>query len=205
LALLVGTRLPWNRASKWFDSSAIRKLPRVLILWGVPGAGKTTFADWLVDNKGFIRIDSDLGGAGNSKPAMAWRAFLNRSGTPETFMKVAGYSQQPIVLELGMYATLGAIELLEQLRQAGSEVWWFDGDRDEAFKAWKLENRKSGRTFDTGERKWGHGCRNDERELAAPRPPSSALASSAPSKSDLCTYLRRRPSQECSATKRATP
>jgi hypothetical protein len=135
--------------------SAMRQLPRVLILWGVPGAGKTTFADWLVDNKGFIRIDSDSGGAGNSKAAMAWRAFLNRSGTPEAFMKVARYSQQPIVLEFGMYATLGAIALLEQLRQAGAEVWWVDGDRDEAFEAWKLENRKSGRTFDIGERKWG--------------------------------------------------
>jgi hypothetical protein len=132
----------------------MRTLPRVLILWGVPGAGKTTFADWLVDNKGFIRIDSDLGGAGNSKAAVAWRAFLNRSGTPEAFMKVARCSQQPIVLEFGMYASLGAIALLEQLRQAGAEVWSFDGDRDEAFEAWKLENRKSGRIFDTGERKW---------------------------------------------------
>ena len=132
----------------------MRKLPRVLILWGVPGAGKTTFADWLVDNKGFIRIDSDFGGAGNSKAAIAWRAFLNRSGTPEAFMKVAHYSQQAIVLEFGMYATLGAIALLEQFRDAGAEVWWFDGDRDEAFEAWKRENRKSGRIFDTGERKW---------------------------------------------------
>jgi hypothetical protein len=133
----------------------MRKLPRVLILWGVPGAGKTTFADWLVDKKGFIRIDSDSGGAGNSKAAIAWRAFLNRSGTPEAFMKVARYSHQPIVLEFGMYATDGAIALLERLRQAGAEAWWFDGDRDEAFEAWKLENRKSGRIFDTGERKWG--------------------------------------------------
>jgi hypothetical protein len=134
----------------------MRKLPRVLILWGVPGVGKTTFADWLVENKGFIRIDSDLGGAGSSKAAKAWSAFLKRSETPEAlaFMKVARYSQQPIVLEFGMYATVGAIALLEQLRQAGAEVWWFDGDRDEAFEAWKLENRKSGRTFDFGERKW---------------------------------------------------
>jgi hypothetical protein len=132
----------------------MREVPRVLILWGVPGVGKTTFADWLVDNKGFIRIDSDYGGAGNSKAALAWRAFLNRSGTPQAFIKVARYSQQPIVLEFGMYATLGAIALLEQLRQAGAEVWWFDGDHDEAFGAWKRENRKSGRKFDTGDAKW---------------------------------------------------
>jgi hypothetical protein len=145
----------------------MRKVPRVLILWGVPGVGKTTFADWLVDNKGFIRIDSDFGGAGNSKAAMAWRAFLNRSGTSEAFMKVARYSQQPIVLEFGMYATVGAIGLLKQLRQAGAEVWWFDGDRDEAFEAWKKENRKSGRVFDTGDAKWDQVVRyiNDNRDV----------------------------------------
>ncbi len=81
-------------------------------------------------------------------------------------MKVARYSQEPIVLEFGMLATLGAIALLDRMRQAGAEVWWFDGDRDEAFQAWKNENGKSGRVFDTGDAKWGQVVRyiDDNRD-----------------------------------------
>jgi adenylate kinase family enzyme len=58
-----------------------RKLPRVLILWGVSGVGKSTFANWLVKEKGFVRVDSDAGGAGDSRAANAWRAMLHRLGT----------------------------------------------------------------------------------------------------------------------------
>lgn len=132
----------------------MRKLPCVLILWGVPGVGKSTFADFLVAHEGFVRIDSDAGGGGDTKAARAWRRFLAGQGSAQEFMEVAGASRQPIVLEFGMFATAGAIALLERMRQAGAAAWWFDGDRDAAFEAWKQENRKSGRVFDIGERKW---------------------------------------------------
>lgn len=125
----------------------MRKLPRVLILWGVPGTGKSTFAKWLAENKGVARIDTDAHGAGTSRAAKAWRAFLDGQGTAEAFVKVARYNPEPLVLEYGMFANPDAIALLRSIRDAGAEAWWFDGDRPAAFAAWKSENIKSSRNF----------------------------------------------------------
>jgi hypothetical protein len=148
----------------------VRKLPRVLILWGVPGVGKSTYADWLVKEKGFVRVDSDAGGAGNTRAAKAWRVVLATLGTPQQFaalrefMKVAPYNAQPVVVEYGMLANEGGIGLLRLMRDSGAETWWFDGDRDAAFEAWKAENVKASR--DMADAKWREvvGIINDNME-----------------------------------------
>ena len=121
----------------------MRKPPRVLILWGVPGTGKSTFAKYLVENHGYAHIDTDAGGAGDSRAAKAWQAVLNGTGTPEEFVKLARYDPQPVVMEYGLFANDQGIGLLGRLRKAGAEAWWFDGDRKAAFRAWQDENAKA--------------------------------------------------------------
>ena len=130
----------------------MRKPPRVLILWGVPGVGKSTFARWLGQEKGFTHIDTDAHGAGESRAARAWRAFLDGHSTHEEFVKVARYNPQPVVVEFGMYANAGGIAIVHRLRMAGAEAWWFDGNRDAALEAWREENVKASRNFQPG--KW---------------------------------------------------
>jgi len=125
----------------------VRKLPRVLILWGVPGTGKSTYAKHLVKHHGYVHIDTDVGGAGESKAAKAWRAVLNGQGTSEDFVKIASYNPEPVVMEYGMFANPQGRELLRRLRDAGAEPWWFDGDRVAAFKVWQEENKKARPTF----------------------------------------------------------
>jgi hypothetical protein len=132
----------------------VRKLPRVLILWGVPGVGKSTFADWLVNEKKYAHIDTDAQGAGASRAARAWRFVLAALGTPaqypsaKEFMKLALYNPTPVVLEYGMFAVPDAMGLLGVLRDGGAEAW-FDGDRHAAFEAWKAENLKPAGTSPT--------------------------------------------------------
>jgi hypothetical protein len=115
--------------------------------------GKSTFADWLVKKKGFVRVDSDAGGAGDTRAARAWRVVLETLGTPQQFaalrqfLKLAPYNPQPIVVEYGMFANEGGIGLLGMMRDAGAEAWWFDGDRNAAFHAWKAENAKASRNM----------------------------------------------------------
>src|SRR6266851_6388087 len=138
----------------------MRKLPRALMLWGVPGAGKTTYADYLVREHGYTHIESDASGAGDSRAAKAWRAVLANLDKPEMtalakeFAKVAQYERQPVVLEYGMGATEGGIGLLKVMVNAGAEAWWFEGDPDAAFAAWKAENTKNPRRRDWPDQLW---------------------------------------------------
>jgi hypothetical protein len=119
------------------------KLPRLLILWGAPGTGKSTFARYLVDHHGYVHIDTDVGGAGHSKAAKAWQALLTGQGAPEDFVKSALYNPQRVVVEYGMFANRDGINLLARLRDAGAVPGWFDGDRQPAFRAWRQENAKA--------------------------------------------------------------
>jgi hypothetical protein len=113
-----------------------------------------------VKEKGFVRVDSDAGGAGESRAAKAWRAVLQRLGTADQFemaqefVKVARYNLQPVVPEYGMYANADGIALLRTLRDAGAETWWFDGDHAAAFGAWQAENVKAAR--DMADAHWHH-------------------------------------------------
>ena len=102
--------------------------------WGIPGVGKTTFANWLVREKGFVRIDSDHSDP-QSRPDQLWRAVIDRGLPPSAFI-AAAKANRPVVVELGIYAYPQAFDFLHACQAAGANLWWFDGDRDEAFKAW---------------------------------------------------------------------
>jgi hypothetical protein len=109
----------------------------LLVTWGIPGVGKTTFANWLVKEKGFKRVDSDY-----PNPASAldqwWLSLRARKVTVPAF--VAEMRRRgPVVLEFGMYAGEGGVNAIAQLVAAGAIAWWFDGDRDEAFRAWSRD------------------------------------------------------------------
>jgi hypothetical protein len=105
-----------------------------LLTWGVPGVGKTTFANWLVKEKGFVRIDSDYPNP-TSRLDQLWRGVLSNAVTAAAFV-VAASAGRPAIVELGIYARPEAFEFLRQMTAAGAAAWWFDGDRDEAFRAW---------------------------------------------------------------------
>ena len=55
----------------------------LMILWGVPGTGKSTFAHWLVEKKGFMHVDTDAIGTGRAKATAlteAWQGRPTESG-----------------------------------------------------------------------------------------------------------------------------
>src|SRR5579864_3933811 len=125
----------------------------LMILWGVPGAGKSTFARWLADNKGFTHVDTDAVVMGRAKPSTlteAWQRTFSRATAPAAFVeKVAGHGH-PVVAEYGLWANDGNIALLRDLQQLGADPWWFDGARLAAFSAWRDENRRAGRNLGDG-------------------------------------------------------
>lgn len=108
--------------------------PVLLMTWGIPGVGKTTFAKWLVREKGFTPVDSDYPNMARTLDVL-WARARHGQVTAETFIGEARH-HGPVVVELGIYAYPQAFDFLREFRAAGADLWWFDGDRDEAFRAW---------------------------------------------------------------------
>jgi hypothetical protein len=121
----------------------------ILVLWSYPGAGKSYFARWLVEQKGFEHIDTDqLNNKLLRSPLEeAWWRAINGRAPASTFVEAAAHHGQPIVTEYGVWGRPDTVALLHELQQQGAMVCWFDADRDAAFAAWKAENRRLGRPF----------------------------------------------------------
>jgi hypothetical protein len=101
-----------------------------MIIWGVPGTGKSHFARWLARHQGFTHAETD-----REVDAVDTALTLAQRG-------------QPVVLEWGMFVQRDTIDIVSGWRAKGADPWWFDGDpRDAAFQAWTLENRRTSRPY----------------------------------------------------------
>ena len=103
----------------------------LMVLWGVPGTGKSYFARWLVTNKGYVHAETDAG----------LQLALNLASRSLQYGR-------PVVIEWGVYVDESAINTVRRWQEAGADAWWFDSEsREAAREAWKLENVKAGRLF----------------------------------------------------------
>ena len=118
--------------------------------WGIPGVGKTTFANWLVIEKGFTRVDSDYPNTARLLDR-SWAAARQGGVTPADFVAEA-MRHGKVVVEFGIWAHPPAFDFLRGFVKAGAQAWWFDGDRDEAFKAWRMDSDARGMQPDAWER-----------------------------------------------------
>jgi hypothetical protein len=93
-----------------------------LLLSGVPGTGKSCFAHWLLDEHGLPYHDVDT------------------RGLPSTESLQKPY----LVVDWGFPATQPrldhAINVIRCWIDAGTEYWWFDGDRDAALESFLSRN-----------------------------------------------------------------
>ncbi len=146
-------RAELKRTSRQRGSAATRpipgSLPALLIVWGMPGSGKSTYSDWLRREKGADHVDTDV--LINKQPfertrlEQAWYATFTRQMTPAAFMNLVRSHGGPVVVEFGLWANHDNIRLLADLRSLGAELVWFEGDRVAAKDAWRRENETRGR------------------------------------------------------------
>ncbi len=85
-----------------------------IVLSGVPGTGKSTYACWLHETYGFVHQDVD------------------RQGLPPG----SALAQRPLIVDWGFPANepglRGCITLIRSWKTTGAQLWWFDGDREAA-------------------------------------------------------------------------
>lgn len=99
--------------------------PLLLLISGVPATGKTTFASWLAENRGFLAADVERGGLGPLGLQSEWDEAVGR-GRPAGLTAALGALHQPVALDWG-YPT-NSLPFVEALCSAGVDAWWFDGD-----------------------------------------------------------------------------
>lgn len=100
--------------------------PLLLLISGVPATGKTTFARWLGEHRGFLSADVERGGLGPLGLQSEWNEAVGH-GRPTGLVAALGALHQPVALDWG-YPT-NSLPFVEALCSAGVGAWWFDGDR----------------------------------------------------------------------------
>ena len=109
------------------NSSIIKRL---VLLTGLPAAGKSSYGRWLEANKGFVHIDLE-----NAKPEHAdliniWWSICQGSDSVEAMLHAAG---RPVAVDWGFPPHL--YRWIQAAKDAGVQVWWFDGDRAAAHES----------------------------------------------------------------------
>jgi hypothetical protein len=77
--------------------------------------------------KGFLYVDIENGGLEPAGLSSHWNAMFAPHGSANSFVAVLKQMPRPVVLDWGFPPR--CLPIVESLKHAGVEVWWFDGDR----------------------------------------------------------------------------
>jgi hypothetical protein len=120
-------------------------LPRLLLIAGIPSAGKTYFGDWLETNHGFLHINDVSGNRLRLYGLhMAWeQCLLSHDARP--FVAELQNRNRPAVLNWSF--PLDSLPFVALLKHSGLSLWWFDADVKRARRE-HIRNGKDARAFD---------------------------------------------------------
>jgi hypothetical protein len=107
------------------------EIPRLLLVSGVPGTGKSVFVNWLAGDQRFRVLQVD-----NPADAPSVNSILGPAlrGQIVEAQKVAQGLAEKLVIEYGVPPDV-ALGHIEALRKVGFDAWWFDcDDPAEAFR-----------------------------------------------------------------------
>jgi hypothetical protein len=106
--------------------------PRPLLITGLPGSGKSEFAEALHD-LGWTFLEGDRADRWPDDVHDAWDRALD--GDDAGLLDVARRNPGGLVIEWGFPAD--RLPTIKSLISRGYECWYFDGDRAAAFEAWR--------------------------------------------------------------------
>jgi hypothetical protein len=100
-----------------------------LLLSGIPASLKSTYAGWLEREKGFSHLDFDelLWGKGQQRKL---RSIDTLQRSIPSFIEETRRRALPTVMDWGFPSE--SLQTVGMFKEAGAELWWFDGNRQAA-------------------------------------------------------------------------
>lgn len=114
---------------------------RVVLLAGVPGAGKTSFGAYLAASRGGLHIDVEESASRRAAGFDPIWDRLFRAGDARAVVDFLGQGGRVGILDWGF--PIACLPVVEALVTAGAEPWWFDGDRAVAFARYRARPFKN--------------------------------------------------------------
>jgi hypothetical protein len=103
---------------------------KMLLIAGIPAAGKSHFCAWLAENHGFVHVDPERPGCLDELSITgAWGQAL-RDDDPTELLSALRALGPRVVLDWGFPPH--RIDFVEELKEIGVALWWFDADHGRA-------------------------------------------------------------------------
>lgn len=101
---------------------------KLVLISGVPGAGKSTYGRWLQQEKGFVYWD--LEHETLEMAANRTGFYIGTGNDIGSLLNVIKEKGLTLIIDWGFPATPEYIAQVRALIHAGFKTWWFDGDRE---------------------------------------------------------------------------
>jgi len=103
---------------------------RMLLIAGIPAAGKSHFCAWLAEHHGFVHVDPERPGCLDELSITgAWGQALREDDPTELLSALRALGPR-VVLDWGFPPH--RIDFVEELKAIGVTLWWFDADHGRA-------------------------------------------------------------------------
>jgi hypothetical protein len=110
------------------------QVARLILLAGIPAAGKSHFARWLESEHGAKHFDIDIEADRNAVIAL-------NTGSPEDMVANLKNGHALVILNWG-FNPASELPTIRALQKAGAELWWFDADHHAAREAYQIREDK---------------------------------------------------------------
>lgn len=123
-----------------------RPRPRLILLTGMPAAGKTFFGEWLEREHGYLHLDVEVDGVlERAGLAREWAAIF-QEGRAHAFVDAVRRKGRDVVVNWGFPPRY--LNQVELLKDAGFDLWWLDADVAAARRAFHKRGSGSLAAFD---------------------------------------------------------
>ena len=118
----------------------------LLLLSGIPGAGKSHFGQWLEDNHGYVHVDVEKDGRLDTYHLIDdWNSCFT-SPDVGPFVKSLHCLGERVVVNWGFPPRF--LSVVQGFKAAGLVPWWFDADHDAARRAFVARGDVAIRAFE---------------------------------------------------------